>query len=41
MNVKTKVNAGELPGTYNHNATLARGLCVRTALKAGGIIVHY
>jgi hypothetical protein len=39
MKTKTKLKAGDWPITGNHNQTLASGLRVKTALKAGGIIV--
>ena len=40
MNVKTKVKAGEGPVGHNHNETVASGLRVRTAVKAGGVIIQ-
>jgi len=39
MKMKTKIKAGG-DGTQ-HNETLARGLRVKTAVKAGGIIIQH
>ena len=36
MKVKTNVKASS---SFNHNQTLARGLKVKTNVKAGGVIV--
>jgi hypothetical protein len=38
MKIKTNVKAGGV--TSNHNQTMARGLKVRTAIKAGTIVLE-
>ena len=35
MILKTKLTAGRVPASNNQNETVARGLRVRTAMKAG------
>jgi len=37
MKIKTNVKAG---GSINHNQTVARGLKVKTAIKAGTIVLE-
>jgi hypothetical protein len=41
MKVKTSVKAGLLMGCHNHNQTMARGLKVRTNVKAGRITLNH
>jgi hypothetical protein len=38
MKIKTNVKAGGI--TNNHNQTVARGLKVKTAIKAGTIVLE-
>lgn len=44
MKIKTNVKAGQAyppgPSVANHNQTVARGLKVRTAIKAGTIVLE-
>jgi len=35
MKIKTRVNAGKAEEEHNHNQTMAKGLKVKTGIKAG------
>jgi hypothetical protein len=37
MKIKTRVKAGKADEEHNHNQTVARGLKVKTNVKAGGL----